>query len=241
MAKLYKFSLFFTAFCVLASCNKDNVEGPDNIQQKITISGRIVDFQNNPMGGVHVGFYLEKNRRDESMDRSEFILKTKAVTGLDGRYSLTIERGSDEYDKSYESDAGMVHEKNRYLINVDEVLYDCYYNRSIFYADNSDSFWNEGNREFDDYTLYKGKYLSVILNKVHPASIVGGCKIYHSFSENYFMPNPECVSSVPFQTSFLYPVGRDLYVLIDWGNNHSDTLSFTYPDIPGIIDASYRP
>lgn len=239
MSNLYKLSLLLTIFCLVISCEKDDVKNYDEGVQRKVISGKILDFQNNPMGGIRVGVYLEKERLCGSEDRSEFILKAQAVTGIDGRYSLNIEREDDEYDTSYESEEGMVYEKNRYQVKVEEIQPESFYNRVILFSDNPDSFWDEGNRELDDFKLYRGKYLTLILNKMHPSARLNGCKISHGFEENQYFYPPEIVSNVPFQTSFLYPVGKDLFILRDWEDKLTDTLRFTYPEIPDVIDASY--
>lgn len=243
MWKILKISLAILVTLSLVTCDRITEDTPEEGIDQMIVTGRILDFNNQPRKGIIVNVYYKYYHWDSLFPHSDLRLKASSATDANGCYNLLISRKSDEFnlDREMLKDTDKSGDYTAMVIVVQQDDTRNYYNRSILHTQDINSFWDNRECKMEDLILYDTRTIKIIMNQRHPESDSEGFWVECLFSRH---PGGGAIISTihgPINTSFTLPVGDDLIIKRKWNKEYTDSLMFKYPDIPDVIDASYYP
>lgn len=227
MRKLYYVILVGIILSHLAACDKYEVDTPNGGIDQQTITGRVVDGDNNPVKNVRIKMaYLERAPL-YSFTR----LKAEVLTDNDGIFKLDIFRKADEKKDSI---SGF---KNWYEIyaDVDENKYfSCY-----TVINSPDEIWDKRNLVLGDFVLWE-KQSVVVTASVAPDGAKEIVTVICEFEKRAggFM-SIDHLRVLP--DTLIVQKKQNLKFMVRWNTGQQRTISIKKGEIPKHIDMSYIP
>ena len=221
-----KYSYKLLVLCIIglfSGCNKiiEEDDTPAGAIDQLSITGRIIDHNNQPVKNIPVVFYFFRSGYIESLNRK----KATSMTDENGIYKFTIFRKTDENKKGIET----------YYYLYPDIDGKKYFKIAKYFYD-IDAFWTERYHILSDYILWEAQYIKVIA-KTKPK----GAKRYEI----------ECELERPIDnygkyihsdtTYFQVPLHQDLKFTMKWDGKCNRTVFVKKDNLPKQIDLSYIP
>lgn len=219
----YKLILVLCIIGSFSGCDKiiEEVDTPAGAIDQLSITGRIIDHNNQPIKNIPVVFYFFRSTYLESLNRK----KATSMTDENGIYKLTIFRKTDENKEGVET---------YYYLYPD--IDDKKYFKIAKYFYNIDAFWTDRYHVLSDYILWEGQDVKVIVN-TKPKD-----------AERYEI---ECELERPLDKfgKYIYsydmdikvPLHQDLKFSMKWDGKCNRTVFVKKDNLPNQIDLSYIP
>lgn len=228
-----KYSYKLLVLCIiglLCGCIVEEDDTPADAIDQLSITGRILDHNNQPVKNIPVVFYYHYG----SMFVSYTLKKATSKTDENGIYKLTVYRKEKERtgDGSSYYILPDMNEKKYFLTYIDET-YDI------------DAFWTDRYHIIDDYVLWEAQNIKVIAN-TKPE----GAEYYHIECEfekpvsnygKYYSSRNYNINITPYTTNFQVPLHQDLKFTMKWDEKHKRTVFVKKDNLPKEIDLSYIP
>ena len=219
----YKLILVLCIIGLFSGCNKiiEEDDTPAGAIDQLSITGRIIDHNNQPVKNIPVVFYFFRSGYIESLNRK----KATSMTDENGIYKFTIFRKTDENKKGIET----------YYYLYPDIDGKKYFKIAKYFYD-IDAFWTERYHILSDYILWEGQYVKVIA-KTKPKD-----------AKRYEI---ECELERPldYLGKYLYsyemeikvPLHQDLKFTMKWDGKCNRTVFVKKDNLPEQIDLSYIP
>ena len=217
----YKLILALCIIGLFSGCTIEEDDTPADAIDQLTITGRIIDHNNQPVKNIPVVFYFFRSGYIESLNRK----KATSMTDENGIYKFTIFRKTDENKKGIET----------YYYLYPDIDGKKYFKIAKYFYD-IDAFWTERYHILSDYILWEGQYVKVIA-KTKPKD-----------AKRYEI---ECELERPldYLGKYLYsyemdikvPLHQDLKFTMTWDGKYKRTVFVKKDNLPKQIDLSYIP
>ena len=219
----YKLILVLCIIGLFSGCNKiiEEDDTPAGAIDQLSITGRIIDHNNQPVKNIPVVFYFFRSGYIENLNRK----KATSMTDENGIYKFTIFRKTDENKKGIET----------YYYLYPDIDGKKYFKIAKYFYD-IDAFWTERYHILSDYILWEGQYVKVIA-KTKPKD-----------AKRYEI---ECELERPldYLGKYLYsyemdikvPLHQDLKFTMTWDGKYKRTVFVKKDNLPEQIDLSYIP
>ena len=217
----YKLILALCIIGLFSGCTIEEDDTPADAIDVLSVTGRILDHNNQPVKNIPVVFYFFRSGYIESLNRK----KATSMTDENGIYKFTIFRKTDENKKGIET----------YYYLYPDIDGKKYFKIAKYFYD-IDAFWTERYHILSDYILWEGQYVKVIA-KTKPKD-----------AKRYEI---ECELERPldYLGKYLYsyemdikvPLHQDLKFTMKWDEKHKRTVFVKKDNLPKQIDLSYIP
>ena len=217
----YKLILALCIIGLFSGCTIEEDDTPADAIDVLSVTGRILDHNNQPVKNIPVVFYFFRSGYIESLNRK----KATSMTDENGIYKFTIFRKTDENKKGIET----------YYYLYPDIDGKKYFKIAKYFYD-IDAFWTERYHILSDYILWEGQYVKVIA-KTKPKD-----------AKRYEI---ECELERPldYLGKYLYsyemdikvPLHQDLKFTMTWDGKYKRTVFVKKDNLPKQIDLSYIP
>ena len=215
------------ALCIIglfSGCILELDDTPADAIDVLSVTGRILDHNNQPVKNTSVAFYYHFG----SMLFSYTLKKATSKTDENGIYKLTV------YRKEKERSADPGEGSSYYIVpNVNKKKYFITY---LYETENIEGFWTDRYHIIDDYVLWEAQYIKVIA-KTKPKDAKRykiECELERPV-DNY----GKYITSDT--TYFQVPLHQDLKFTMTWDDKYKRTVFVKKDNLPKQIDLSYIP
>ena len=223
----YKLILVLCIIGLLSGCEKEEDDTPADAIDVLSVTGRIIDHNNQPVKNISVAFYYHYG----SWFVSYTLKKATSETDANGIYKLTVYRKKEEMNENGTSVSSYYiipdvkkYEKKYFLTYIDETF-------------NIEKFWIDRYHVVSDYVLWEAQYINVIA-KTKPK----GAKRYQIECELERPMGYYGKKSIYSDTTyFQVPLHQDLKFTMKWDEKHKRTVFVKKDNLPKQIDLSYIP
>ena len=219
----YKLILALCIIGLFSGCEIEEDDTPADAIDVLSVTGRILDHNNQPVKNTSVAFYYYFG----SMLFSYTLKKATSKTDENGIYKLTV------YRKEKERSADPGEGSSYYIVpNVNKKKYFISY---LYETENIEGFWTDRYHIIDDYVLWEAQYVKVIA-KTKPKDAKRykiECELERSVGGRY----DKCIRSDT--TYFQVPLHQDLKFTMKWDEKHKRTVFVKKDNLPKQIDRSY--
>ena len=220
----YKLILALCIIGLLSGCDIEEDDTPADAIDVLSVTGRIIDHNNQPVKNIPVSFYYNCG----NWFINYTLKKATSKTDENGIYKLTVyrkkeERSGDRNEYIYYI-APNLNKKKYFLINIYE-------------TENIEDFWIDRYHIIDDYVLWEAQYVKVIA-KTKPKGAKRykiECELERSVGGRY----DKCIRSDT--TYFKVPLHQDLKFTMTWDDKYNRTVFVKKDNLPKQIDLSYIP
>ena len=226
----YKLILALCIIGLFSGCTIEEDDTPADAIDQLTITGRIIDHNNQPVKNIPVVFYFYRGAYIVSCNRK----KATSKTDENGIYKFTIFRKTDENNDGLE----------QYYYLYPDLDDKKYFTRATYFRD-IDAFWTDRYHVVSDYILWEAQYVKVIANtKPEGAEYYDiECefeKPVYNYGKYYSSRNYN-INITPYTTNFQVPLHQDLKFTMKWDEKHKRTVFVKKDNLPEQIDLSYIP
>lgn len=230
----YKLILALCIIGLFSGCTIEEDDTPADAIDQLTITGRIIDHNNQPVKNIPVVFYFYRGAYIVSCNRK----KATSKTDENGIYKFTIFRKTDEDNDGLE----------QYYYLYPDLDDKKYFTQATYFHD-IDAFWTDRYHVVSDYILWEAQYINVIA-KTKPK----GAKRYQIECEyerpvnnfgGYICDISETSDTmgikVPLHQDIKVPLHQDLKFTMTWDGKYKRTVFVKKDNLPKQIDLSYIP
>ena len=229
----YKLILILCIIGLLSGCEIEEDDTPADAIDVLSVTGRILDHNNQPVKNIPVSFYYNCG----NWFINYTLKKATSKTDENGIYKLTVYRKKEE--RSVNGGEGSIY----YIVpNLNKKKYFLTYIDETF---NIEDFWIDRYHIMDDYVLWEAQYVKVIANtKPEGAEYYDiECefeKPVYNYGKYYSSRNYN-INITPYTTNFQVPLHQDLKFTMKWDEKHKRTVFVKKDNLPKQIDLSYIP
>ena len=220
----YKLILALCIIGLLSGCDIEVDDTPADAIDVLSVTGRILDHNNQPVKNIPVSFYYYCG----NWFINYTLKKATSKTDENGIYKLTVYRKKEER-------SGDLKEYIYYIVpNLNEKKYFLNY---IYDTADIEDFWIDRYHIIDDYVLWEAQYVKVIA-KTKPKGAKRyeiECELERSVGGRY----DKCIRSDT--TYFKVPLHQDLKFTMKWDGKCNRTVFVKKDNLPKQIDLSYIP
>ena len=233
----YKLILVSCIIGLLSGCHIEEDDTPADAIDVLSVTGRILDHNNQPAENIPVSFYYTYG----GIFGSYTLKKATSKTDENGIYKLTVYRKEGE-----RSDRGL--QGSSYYI-VPKLNEKKFFLNDIYETFSIEDFWIDRYHIIDDYVLWEAQYVKVIA-KTKPK----GAKRYQIECEyerpvnnfgGYICDISETSDTmgikVPLHQDIKVPLHQDLKFTMTWDGKYKRTVFVKKDNLPKQIDLSYIP
>lgn len=232
----YKLILALCIIGLLSGCDIEEDDTPADAIDVLSVTGRIIDHNNQPVKNIPVSFYYHCGNWFVNYT----LKKATSKTDENGIYKLTVYRKKEERSVDGEG-AGSIY----YIeANLNEKKYFLTY---IYETYNIEDFWIDRYHIIDDYVLWEAQYVKVIAKTKpkdaksydieceyeRPVNNFGGC--------GYSYTADKMDIKVPLHKEIKVPLHQDLKFTMKWDGKCNRTVFVKKDNLPKQIDLSYIP
>ena len=226
----YKLILALCIIGLFSGCTIEEDDTPADAIDQLTITGRIIDHNNQPVKNIPVVFYFYRGAYIVSCNRK----KATSKTDENGIYKFTIFRKTDENNDGLE----------QYYYLYPDLDDKKYFTRATYFRD-IDAFWTDRCHVVSDYILWEAQYVKVFANtKPEGAEYYDiECefeKPVYNYGKYYSSRNYN-INITPYTTNFQVPLHQDLKFTMKWDGKCNRTVFVKKDNLPEQIDLSYIP
>lgn len=231
----YKLILALCIIGLLSGCVIEEDDTPADAIDVLSVTGRILDHNNQPAENIPVSFYYSYG----SCFGSYTLKKATSKTDVNGIYKLTVYR-----KKGERSDRGLQGSSYYIVPNLNEKKY---FLNDIYETFSIEDFWIDRYHIIDDYVLWEAQYVKVIVKTKpkdakgydieceyeRPVNNFGGC--------GYSYTADKMDIKVPLHKDIKVPLHQDLKFTMKWDGKCNRTVFVKKDNLPKQIDLSYIP
>ena len=221
----YKLILALCIIGLLSGCEIEEDDTPADAIDVLSVTGRILDHNNQPAENIPVSFYYTYG----GIFGSYTLKKATSKTDENGIYKLTVYRKEGE-----RSDRGL--QGSSYYI-VPKLNEKKFFLNDIYETFSIEDFWIDRYHIISDYVLWEAQYVKVIA-KTKPKDAKRykiECELERSVGGRY----DKCIRSDT--TYFQVPLHQDLKFTMTWDDKYKRTVFVKKDNLPKQIDLSYIP
>ena len=221
----YKLILVSCIIGLLSGCHIEEDDTPADAIDVLSVTGRILDHNNQPAENIPVSFYYTYG----GIFGSYTLKKATSKTDENGIYKLTVYRKEGE-----RSDRGL--QGSSYYI-VPKLNEKKFFLNDIYETFSIEDFWIDRYHIISDYVLWEAQYVKVIA-KTKPKDAKRykiECELERSVGGRY----DKCIRSDT--TYFQVPLHQDLKFTMTWDDKYKRTVFVKKDNLPKQIDLSYIP
>lgn len=231
----YKLILVLCIIGLLCGCDIEEDDTPADAIDVLSVTGRILDHNNQPVKNIPVSFYFNYG----NWFINYTLKKATSKTDENGIYKLTVYRKKEERSVNGEGSI--------YYI-VPDLNKKKYFLTYIYETGYIEDFWIDRYHIIDDYVLWEAQYVKVIA-KTKPKGAKRyeiECELERSVGGRY----DKCIRSdasdtmgikVPLHTDIKVPLHQDLKFTMTWDDKYKRTVFVKKDNLPKQIDLSYIP
>lgn len=226
MKKLCHLIIVGIFLSLLSACTKYEVDTPNGATDLQSITGRIVDCDNNPIKNIRIKMIYNESRMFSAYTR----LKAETTTDERGIFKLNIFKKEDEVLVSDD------HHTSEYVIYTD-IDENKYFKDHKFFFD-ADEIWGKRNLVLGDMVLWEAQYVTVTAN-----STLDNSKVYISCGYEKRVDGLSGMGLIgeSLPHTLKVPKNQDLEFMVSWETGQKTTKFIKRGELPSRLDMSYVP